>query len=852
MRLRKQLASGVLAAMLVLSGIVPSTPVSAQSAGVQIYVSPNGDDDADGSLQTPLRTLEGARDMIRDMKSSGLPAGGVTVNLRGGTYSLVEQSFELTEEDSGTAESPIVYQSYPGETAVISGSVQADGAHFEPVSDQAILDRLPEESRDHVLVYDVTERLGISSFSPIPKNGYGWPDQSAALSISVDGEAQTLARYPNTGFINISSVQDKGFVPRSHMTNPDGTCPECTKLYGGGNRIPCTIGEENWINQPGGVWTVNNLGSKYDLWSQESDIWMSGYFCWAYADDNVALKSLEKSGSGLKMSAKQPSRYGVGGGDSQKFYVYNLLCEIDVPGEWYLDRETGKLYLYPEKDLSGSTVELSMMGESFIRAENVQYVQFKNLEVTKGNSHGIELVNCHHTLVAGCSFTDLGQRAVVVGTISSAYENINTGANGGSDNTIESCDIKRTGQGGVYLGGGNRFTLTPGNNCVKNCDFEDFSVTKRTYSPAVAIVGCGNTVYRNKMYNAPHMAISYDGNDHTIFGNEIFNVCTETSDVGAIYSVRTWSYRGVEIKNNYIHDLTTSGGTGSAAVYVDDMTSGALITNNLFVNISGYTALMGGGRDNHFQNNVQINSGANGKGIHHDNRGEGWAMNAGSVPDGNNYAEWAALKSDERFDESVWREKYPELMDMSLRTETRSYGGKTYEACVDALMPEDAVITDNVLVGVANPLGNISARVKELGTVEDNTTFPAGTDIGFVNADGQNFEVRADSKIKELLGDEHFQASEAGLYVDEYRTNLGVPVTAPTAKSPENNAEVSIASGVTFSWQAGEGAGSYLLEISESDDFESLAFSASTRQTSLRVLDLEKKKQNIFLASHGL
>lgn len=350
MRLRKQLASGVLAAVLVLSGLIPSTPVSAaQSAGVQIYVSPNGNDSADGSLQAPLRTLEGARDKIRDMKNSGLPAGGVTVNLREGTYSLVEQSFELTEEDSGTAEIPIVYQSYPGETAVISGSVQADGAHFEPVRDPAILNRLPEESRNHVLVYDVKEQLGISSFSPIPKNGFGWPDQPAALSISVDGEAQTLARYPNTGFINISSVQDKGFVPRSHMTNPDGTCPECTKQYGGGDRIPCKIGEANWINQPGGVWTVNNLGSKYDLWSQESDIWMSGYFCWGYADDNVALKTLKQSGESLIMSAKQPSRYGVGGGDSKKFYAYNLLCEIDVPGEWYLDRETGKLYLYPKR-----------------------------------------------------------------------------------------------------------------------------------------------------------------------------------------------------------------------------------------------------------------------------------------------------------------------------------------------------------------------------------------------------------------------------------------------------------------------------------------------------------------------
>ena len=78
--------------------------------------------------------------------------------------------------------------------------------------------------------------------------------------------------------------------------------------------------------------------------------------------------------------------------------------------------------------------------------------------------------------------------------------------------------------------------------------------------------------------------------------------------------------------------------------------------------------------------------------------------------------------------------------------------------------------------------------------------------------------------------------------MDEYRRNLGVSVTAPTAKSPENNAQVSIASGVTFSWQAGEGAGSYLLEISESDDFASLVFSASTRQTNLQVLDLEKSK----------
>lgn len=838
MKVTRRLAGGVLAAGMLLSVALPTMPVQVQAApaaGMQLYVAPNGSDSAAGTIDAPLQTLEGARDKIRAIKAeSGLPEGGITVNLREGDYKYMEESFTLEAQDSGAEGSPIVYQAYPGETVTLSGNVEADGTDFEPVTDESILARLPEEVRDKVLVYDVTENLGISEFAPLPKNGFGWPDQPAALNITVDGEAQTLARYPNEGFVKIDKSYSKGFVPRDHMPNPDGSCPACTK-ENGGERIPCKIGEDNWINQPSGVWGSRALADKYDLWSQENDIWTFGYFCWDWADDNIAVKSLEKDGDMLKITGLQPSRYGVNGG--MKFYAYNLLCEIDQPGEWYLDRESGKLYLYPEKDLSGSTVELSMMGNSFIKAENAEYIQFKNLDISKGNSHGIELVDCSNTLVAGCDFSDLGQRAVVIGKIVSAdsFSVVSEGAQGGHDNIVQSCNIQRTGQGGVYVAGGNRYSLTPANSKVINCSFDDYSVTKRTYSPAIALMGTGLEASNNKITNAPHMAISFDGNDNVIKNNEIAHVCYETSDSGAIYSVRRWSYRGNVITNNYIHDMVSNSGIGSAAVYLDDLMCGTEVSNNLFVNVTGYTTLIGGGRDNIVKNNIQINQN-NGKGLHYDARGLGWAHYHAASPDGTCFAEWAALKNTlEQNPENwaKWQEKYPELTEMSLELDSAS-------ECIEGKKPAGAEITGNLLVGVANPFGNIDGNVKSMGTVENNESYPADTDIGFVDPNALNFEVKEGSIIDQKLGDDHFDASQVGLYKDEYRTELGVEVSAPVLTAPADGAaDVSIVDGVALSWQAVEGAGSYEVELASDNAFKEILRTESVTEPGLTLTGLE-------------
>lgn len=99
-----------------------------------------------------------------------------------------------------------------------------------------------------------------------------------------------------------------------------------------------------------------------------------------------------------------------------------------------------------------------------------------------------------------------------------------------------------------------------------------------------------NLCINNEIYDAPHMALGLAGVQNIIEYNEIYNVCTETSDVGAIYGGRTWMSQGHKIRCNYMHDITknigiTTGATVSC-VYLDDMFSSARIYNNIFENVT--------------------------------------------------------------------------------------------------------------------------------------------------------------------------------------------------------------------------------------------------------------------------
>ena len=137
--------------LLLASGVSAGTDNLGQP--LKLYIALNGDDRNEGTIEAPFKTLEKARDTIRQIKVSGwLPSGDATVNIRGGDYYLT-QSFLLNgAQDSGTTDSPIVYQAYPGEKVSLKGAKKLDTAKFEVVTAPAVLSRLPAEVRGKVKV----------------------------------------------------------------------------------------------------------------------------------------------------------------------------------------------------------------------------------------------------------------------------------------------------------------------------------------------------------------------------------------------------------------------------------------------------------------------------------------------------------------------------------------------------------------------------------------------------------------------------------------------------------------------------------------------------------------------------
>ena len=114
---------GLVAAMI--AGGMTAVPLSAAAAdSVSLYVSPQGDDGGNGSLNSPFRTLEHARDVVRGLNDS--MDSDITVYLRGGTYPVVS-TIEFTADDSGSNGHRITYAAYQNEKPVLEAGQAVTG-----------------------------------------------------------------------------------------------------------------------------------------------------------------------------------------------------------------------------------------------------------------------------------------------------------------------------------------------------------------------------------------------------------------------------------------------------------------------------------------------------------------------------------------------------------------------------------------------------------------------------------------------------------------------------------------------------------------------------------------------------
>ena len=96
---------------------------------LDLHVSPKGDDKASGRAETPLASLEGARQAVRRLPRP--LAEPVRVIFAAGTY-RVTQAIAFDEKDSGEAGRTISYEAAPGAKVVISGGTELPSFQVDP------------------------------------------------------------------------------------------------------------------------------------------------------------------------------------------------------------------------------------------------------------------------------------------------------------------------------------------------------------------------------------------------------------------------------------------------------------------------------------------------------------------------------------------------------------------------------------------------------------------------------------------------------------------------------------------------------------------------------------------------
>ena len=583
-----------------LVALLLSTAVVSAVAGQPervLYVATNGDDGWSGALPDPnaqktdgpLATLARARDLLRAQKAGfeGRLPSAARVLVRGGKYFLRE-TLVFTAEDSGTQESPMVYAGYPGEQPVVSGGRSITG--WQPYQGGILQASVPEAKggrwKFRQLFFDGQRQVR----ARYPNLGAGDPWRQGWLAIEGAAEPKsfTAFRYKAGSFPRHWAKPTQGEV---FMIINWGytTLAPIQSIDEGARSIKLACGVRDYRRRP-----------------------------WVTPDTAPALAEVFRT----------DFDYAV----PHRFFVENLLEELDQPGEWCLDTAEGKVYFWPpraplaEHEIVAPVLDclVDLRGASWLTFSGFTFTETANggdnmhrfgLEGTGAMfpveertycGEAVHFKDAEHCRLVSNRFLSVGGNAVYL-----------EGHN--FRNVVRGNEIAYAGHCGVVLIGTRRRTDHAVQHPLCNEVTDNHIHHCGVFDKAAVGVFCGlsdaNLIGHNLIEQVPHHAINLGNHGYgrnLVEYNDIRYACQETYDNAAI---NCWmeddnTERGEErsghiIRYNRIADIP---GPVTFGVYLDNFSSHCSVYGNLLVRCGLSGIRINGGRNNLIENNIIIGS----------------------------------------------------------------------------------------------------------------------------------------------------------------------------------------------------------------------------------------------------
>jgi hypothetical protein len=716
-----------------------------------------------GSKDKPFTTIEQAKLQVAKIKKITSDDNKITVIIRGGNYTI-NDTINFENSDSGTEKNPIIYKGAEGEEVNFIGGYTLPQAKLMPITGRVMLNRLPQASKNKVMKMDLKAQ-GITEFGDMTRIGTWYKDLPSGSELFINNKAMTVAKYPNEGYMLTGVVTDSG--------SDDGV-----------------------------KFNVQPTEKRISRWRQATDAWVFGFWAWEWADENMKVDYIDTKKGLIKTTKKHAYRVL----QDKRFNIYNLLEEIDMPGEYYIDKNEGVLYLYPPEDFIKAKIELSILDKPIVNFNNASYIKLEGITFKASRSSGVDIKGGSDIVIAKCQFYNLGKNAVNI--------------RGGFRNGVISCNIYDTGKGGVYIDAGDRNTLTRGDCYATNNEIYSVDRITRTSSPGVWLYGVGNIVSHNRIHDQNHMAIYFSGNEHTIEYNEIYKVCQETADAGAIYGGRQVTGLGNVIRYNYLHDIRSTLALVHG-IYLDDYQGWTHIYGNVFKNLAE-PVFIHGGDYNIVEKNIFID-GNSARGIlcgYTFLFGEG-VNSSGQVPQVSDEARHLPIKSE------IWKKKYPLLLsyldgEPQFPKHTEIVNNYSYNSTPSHLE-----------LGAENYMtlkGNFEVKPKDVDKY----------DSGFVDYKNGDFRLQKDAEVfNKIKGFEAPPFEKMGLYIDEYRTELTKSYAKIELIYPKDGATNLQVNRFEAVWQNSKGVIDYTVTVATDSNFKNIIFKEKTTETKIKIPNLK-------------